>query len=192
MLDPSIAFALLAAGSSKRFGGDKLTADLAGKPVWRRAADAAEAAGFATRFLIVSGAASEALHTSTMGWTVAINREADSGISSSIRLAAALAANCSRLVIGLADMPCVGAAHLRQLAQADGIAFTRYPHGNDGVPAAFPRAALGRLQCVTGDSGAAALRWEGDRRSFEPASPIELLDLDTPEDLARAEAAFKD
>ena len=45
-LEPSIVFALLAAGGATRFGGRKLAANLADKPVWSWAVNAAAAAGF--------------------------------------------------------------------------------------------------------------------------------------------------
>lgn len=190
MLDPSIAFALLAAGRSSRFGGNKLAMDLGGKPLWHWAAEAAEAAGFLTRFLIVPPSPIAAMARD--GWTVATNPDAATGMASSISCAATLAARHRRLVIGLADMPFVGTALLRKLALADGPAFTRYPLGKDGVPAAFPADLLPRLHQLEGDEGAARLDWGSTRESVVPVMPAETIDLDTPADLQRARAHMAD
>ncbi len=185
-LDPSIAFALLAAGRSQRFGGGKLEAVLNGKPLWRWAADTAEVAGFATRFLIVP--APPKPETAAEGWTIAVNANADAGIATSISLACSLATDCRRVVIGLADMPFVEPDHLRVLAMAEGVAFTRYPSCREGVPASFPREAFARLANLQGDRGAATIDWAADRAAIAPTSPASLIDIDTPQDLERARA----
>ncbi len=186
-LDPSIAFALLAAGRSERFGGGKLEASFAGKPLWRWAADTAAAAGFATRFVIVPDPPMQL--DAAEGWTIAVNSNADCGIASSIALACSLATDCRRLVIGLADMPFVEAGHLRALAMAEGVAFTSYHSGREGVPTGFPREAFATLASLQGDRGAATLPW-ANRVAITPTSPASLIDIDTPEDLERAQAQF--
>ena len=54
MLRPeTTALVLLAAGQSRRFGGDKLGAPLLGKPLALHAADALAAIPFATRIAVV-------------------------------------------------------------------------------------------------------------------------------------------
>ena len=186
-LDPSIAFALLAAGGAMRFGGGKLDARLGGRPLWRWAADTAERAGFTTRILIL-GEAPEPRAPAPEGWSVVFNPDSHCGIASSIRTACAAAAASRRLVIGLGDMPLVERNHLRALALAEGVAFTRYPAGGEGVPAGFPRDAFPRLGELEGDRGAASLDWGPRRIAISPGSPGSLLDIDTPEDLDRARA----
>lgn len=186
-LDPSIAFALLAAGRSKRFGGGKLQAMLGDKPLWRWAADTAEAAGFVTRFLIVA----EPPLPEAEGWRIAVNSDADIGIATSIALACSLARGCRKLVFGLADMPLVEPAHLRALAMANGVAFTCYPSGGEGVPAGFPSAAFASLGSLQGDRGAAGMDWGVDKITVAPASPDSLLDIDTPQNLERARARLR-
>ena len=185
-LDRSIAFALLAAGGAQRFGGRKLLADLDGKPLWRWAAESAKAAGFATRFLIASAGNVAVLEGEAEGWLVHANRDAHEGLASSIRAASQLAAPYQRLVIALADMPFVEPAHLRRLALGTGLAFTRYPAGREGVPAAFPNECFAALEKLRGDRGAAALDWHAGRMSLSPSSPETLFDVDTVADLERA------
>ena len=185
-LDRSIAFALLASGGARRFGGGKLFADLGGRPLWRWATDTAEVAGFGPRFLIASERDAPVWEHEAEGWTICVNRDAAEGIASSIRAACRVAAQCRRLVIGLADMPFVDPAHLRTLASAKGAAFTRYPSGREGVPAAFPSDCFAALDELRGDRGAAALSWAGRRAILQPPSQHTLFDVDTAEDLDRA------
>jgi molybdenum cofactor cytidylyltransferase len=184
-LDPSIAFALLAAGGATRFGGGKLDAMLCAKPLWRWAADTAETAGFATRVLIVGGH-SRLEAPVPAGWSVVSNPNAQSGIASSIRAACSAAAGCRRLVIGLGDMPLIERDHLRALALAEGVVFTRYSSDREGVPAGFSRNAFTKLAHLEGDHGAASLDWGPGRIAISPRSPDSLLDIDTPQDLDRA------
>lgn len=186
-LDPAIGIALLAAGAGRRLGGGKLQADLGGRPLWRWASEAAEQAGFFTRWLI---AAPEFAGEAPPGWQLAENAEASEGIAASLRLAAGLARGCRRLVVALADMPFVPPAHLRLLAEGDGTTFTRYPDGREGVPAAFPQGALPQLATLTGDRGARALPWGGGVTCLSPSGALSLLDIDTAADLARARAAI--
>lgn len=185
-LDPSIGFALLAAGESRRFGGGKLDAPLGTKPLWRWAADTVVAAGFVTRLLIVSEKTVPAQSLTANDWQTATNPNAQAGLATSIALACALAKDCSRLVIGLADMPFVEPDHLRALAQADGVVFTLYPSGRAGVPAGFPGDAFSTLAGLRGDRGAAGLNWGKPLNAIAPASLASLLDIDTPDDLERA------
>ncbi|WP_374405298.1 NTP transferase domain-containing protein [Pelagerythrobacter sp.] len=186
-LDRSIAFALLAAGRGSRFGGGKIDAMLGAKPVWRWAADTADAAGFATRILIV-GEDDRGAGTVGDGWSIAVNPDPQAGVAGSIKLACSHAAKHRRLVIALADMPFVERKHFRALALADGVAFTRYPSGQDGVPAAFPRDDFGKLETLEGDRGAASLPWGAGRASISPRASESLIDIDTREQLEMARA----
>lgn len=189
-LEPGIVVALLAAGSSRRFGGGKLGADLEGRPLIRWAADAVRETGFQTRVLVIAGSAASDFGLGREGWTVVVNPDAEAGIAGSIRTAAAAANGCERLVLGLADMPFVPAEHYRSLALATGVAFTRYSGSKNGVPAAFDRHAVERLSSLEGDKGANALDWPG-ATSINPPTTDALLDIDTAQDLATAQAVAR-
>lgn len=182
--EPRGAFALLAAGRGERFGVGKLTADLAGKPLWRWAADSAISATMRELHLITNDARI-ARDARSLGWLVHPNPEADEGVASSIRIAARAAASSMRLVIALADMPFVEPEYLRRLAVATGVVFTAQRDGRAGVPAAFPLEAYPQLLALAGNRGAAGILWPGSR-CVEPASSDSLLDVDTEADLERA------
>lgn len=182
-LDPAIGIAVLAAGAGRRLGGGKLLRDLGGRPLWCWAMEAAEQAGFATRWLIRPPGVSD--EAAPAGWRGHINPDAGEGIAASIRLAGELARNAGsrRLVIALADMPFVEPAHLRALALGQGVLFTRYPAGHHGVPAAFPHGALPMLATLRGDRGAGTAEWERGVRAIAPECPESLLDIDSEADL---------
>jgi len=180
------AFALLAAGRGTRFGGGKLTADLAGRPLWRWAAESAVEAGL-RHIHVVTNDAIVTRECEAAGWTAHPNPQADEGMASSVRIAASATAQFERMVLALADMPFIEPAHLRRLASAPGVAFSRQPDRRDGVPAAFPRESGPRLSQLSGNRGAASLAWPG-AQSFSPALNESLFDVDTPEDLERAQA----
>ena len=184
MPDPSIAVALLAAGRSRRFDGDKLTAQLAGDPLWHHAARAAERAGFQRRLLICRDGMQAAF--AREGWTTIANPDADRGMATSIRAAVEACGPATRLVVMLADMPFVDASHLRMLAQAQETLFSRYPDGSSGVPAGFARADFASLASLDGQGGAQSLARAPGARSIAPENPIALKDIDTRLDLAEA------
>lgn len=166
-------------------GGGKLFSLLAGKPLLRWAAEAADRAGFQTRIMVVSSVSAADHGLTNEGWSIVINPEAETGLASSIRVAAAHAGRRERLVLGLADMPFVSPAHLRTIALSDGVIFTRYPSGRSGVPAGFDQRDLARLMTLQGDAGAAAIEWK-HAKSILPPSDNELIDVDTPANLMEA------
>lgn len=179
--DADIAVVLLAAGSSTRFAGDKLTADFRGLPLWQWAAVSAEEAGFTNRFIVVS---QDSLLATRFGWTRVINTHAGNGMGSSIAAGVVAANRYSRILIMLADMPFVSPAHLLRLAQAQGTVFTEYPERRRGCPAAFPRSTFAQLGALSGDEGARHLLIDGTR-TISPPDPSHSADLDTRTDFAR-------
>lgn len=189
-LDRGIAFALLAAGSARRFGGAKLSAELDNRPLLRWAAEAAGEAGFQTRLLIVASADQSDFGLAREGWTVVANPESETGIASSICAAARAARHSGRLVLSLADMPFVSPAHYRTIAMAEGVVFTRYPMGRLGVPAGFDRQGIAQLGNLRGDSGASSLAWP-KATTITPPSDDELFDIDSADDLAKARSIAK-
>ena len=182
-LEPSIMIAMLAAGQATRFGGGKLARTLSDKPLWQWAANTAVAAGFVQKVCIICDGWAPAREMQTLGWSVVVNRDSEAGIASSIKLACTAAAASGRLVIVLADMPFVTSDHLRALALSKEVAFTRYPSGHIGVPAAFPHQAFRKLSMLEGDRGAGGLDWGPGLVAIAPASPDTLIDVDTPDDL---------
>lgn len=185
MTERGVLVALLAAGQATRFGGGKLDADCGGKPLGMWAVEAAEEVQFATRMIVVPGHI-PAFANDLKGWRLTLNPAPDEGLAGSVRIAAREARGYARLVVALADMPLIEAAHLRAIANSDTIAFTAYPEGRRGVPAGFPARCFETLADLTGS--AAQQDWDENVTLLAPASSAALIDVDTPEDLSRVES----
>jgi len=174
--------AVLAAGRGRRFGGGKLEAICAGKPVGRWALDAVAEAGFEPG-LIVTGPRGVSF---AADWTVLVNPRPERGLGSSLALAAqaALDGGAPALLVLLADMPLVTPGYLRELAATPPPAATRQPDGHAGVPALLDRALLARAAELSGDRGAGPVLAEATL--LEPP-PGMLADVDESADVARVE-----
>ena len=122
-----------------------------------------------------------------------INRHWEEGIASSIRLGIEhLPGSCDGVLLLLADQVQVSAQDLTQLAgvwrrQPQLAAAAQYG-GGIGVPAIFPRNAFRALLQLRGDRGAQSWLRANDTRVVGLPMPRAAIDIDTPEDLARAQA----
>ena len=185
---PAVAVAVLAAGRGSRFGGDKLDAPCAGKPVGRWVLDAVAEAGLPPGLLVLPPRPL-AFAQSAEGWKRRTNTLADQGLGTSLALAAlwALEGQAAGLLVLLSDMPLLDAAYLRRLAAAPLPAATAYPSGRPGVPALLSRSLLKKAAELTGDEGAAPLLAGAERLTLLDPPAGMLLDVDRPEDRALAE-----
>ena len=189
---------ILAGGAGRRFGGGKLLADLAGAPVIRRVADRVAGVGFA-EVIAITGAEDAAIARALSGADLSITPAPDwaEGMAASLRTGiAALDPEAEGVCVFLGDMPLVPVGLCPALvvaaAQA-GYAARPRCEGKPGHPVAFTRAAFGDLKPLEGDRGATALlAARGDGVAYvETADSGALLDIDTPEDLAAAVAAWR-
>ncbi len=189
-----LAVAVLAAGQSRRFGSaDKLAAllgdSLLGEHACRRLAGLAAA----HRWVI----AARPDHPCAPGWRaagfeIAVNPAAESGMGSSVALAARLAqdAGAAALLIALADMPLVPLSHFQALVErAAGLgpgAIIASAAGDVAMPPAlFGSAHFAALAGASGDTGARHLLAGAERLAGDPAW---LIDVDDAAALARARA----
>lgn len=185
MISPErVALVLLAAGRSERFGhADKLMAPYLGRPLGLHVVVALEAVPFCERVAVVS---QTQLDLASCGYRIVRNDDPAAGLGRSLRLGveAACAGQAEAVLIALADMPRVTATHIHRLLDraegADAIVAS-----SDGVdprpPALFGCNHLGALLRSEGDKGARELVKYGHH---VVTSPAELIDIDTPEDLA--------
>ena len=183
------AIAVLAGGKASRFGGVKLDADLGGKPLGKWICDTADGAAWKHRFIVTSCSAPDFV-SALAGWQRVENADADQGIGTSIAAAAKAARGCERLLIALADMPLVSAAHLRAISTRTGLTFTQYPNGRIGVPAAFPERCFAPLERLSGEQGAASIDWQKPIATIAP-NASELVDVDTAQALHRLRAELR-
>ena len=184
----NIGVALLAAGSSRRFGdADKLTAEFDGLMLGQHAAFVFPL-GLVSRAWVIVSAHGHPCEPGwrSMGFEPIVNPDAPEGMGASVALAARLAQReaLDGLVIALADMPLVPAAHYEALITAvtapDDIATSA--HGDLSMPpAVFGRAHFETLASLSGDKGARDLLVRG--RVIECPEDW-LIDIDTPEAFA--------
>ena len=182
------ALILLAAGRSLRFGVEnKLLADFLGRPLGLHVVTALEDVAFAARIAVVDD---DVLAVGARGYTVVRNDAPEQGLSRSVGLgiAAARGLDVDAALILLADMPRVTVAHVLRLFDAakGGDAVVASSDGvRPGPPALFGRGHFDALCALQGDEGARPLIRTG---RHVVASPEELIDIDTPDDLVQLRA----
>ena len=175
---------LLAAGRSERFGdlGSKLDEEFLGKPLGLRVAVTLQALPFHDR-IAVTGKVQ--VNYAALGYRAVANPDPAAGMASSVRLgvAAAKARGAKAVLIALADMPRVTAAHVLRLYDAanNGDTVVASSDGRDTKPPAlFGADKFDFLLSLDGDEGARDLVRAG---RHVVTSPAELIDIDTPDEL---------
>lgn len=187
MIGPSRTIAaVLAAGRSKRFGGDKLLQAFRGRPLGAHIAITLANLPLLQRIAICPPDAPVRRQIySARGFIVLDNPQPDRGMGSSLALAAqhAAASGADALLVCLADMPHVPATHLLGLlaqASLDRNAATEV----DGLrcpPVAFGARALPDLERLSGDRGAWHLLAAA---TVVPAAVDTVRDYDVPTDFS--------
>ncbi len=182
MSPATIALVLLAAGRGERFGGGKLAADLAGKPLARHAADHLLPIGFAAH-IAVTGPDTPPLPGYA---TVRLDPPgAPQSRSLAIGVAAAGATGAQAVLVALADMPLVPATHIAALLAAfDGDRLASQGPHSLMPPALFGARHFAALCALDGDRGAGTLLRGAPALAL---SADAALDVDCAEDLARAQ-----
>ena len=170
---------LLAAGKSERYGDirSKLDQDFLGKPLGLHVVVALEDMPFKQRLAGIDGLD---LQYEAHGFTVIHNPDPAQGMASSVALGVRRAQEleAKSVLIALADMPRVTAAHIyRVFASSDGC--------DTKPPALFGKAQFECLLALEGSAGARDLV-RGGRHVV--TSPNELIDVDTPEEMAKLRA----
>ena len=185
-----VAGLVLAAGSSSRMGQPKQLLEFEGQCLVARAVNQLIESGCSS-VTTVLGANSEIIGSvlQNVATKVVSNKDWSQGIGTSIAYGVTEIPQASEAVlIALGDQPLIRTQHYRNLLQQFSInettiAATQYPDGRSGVPALFIQCHFSALRELEGDSGAQSFI----RR--HPHSRIdvngELLDLDTPDDVAR-------
>ncbi|MDF2234392.1 nucleotidyltransferase family protein [Albimonas sp. CAU 1670] len=183
---------MLAAGASSRMQGrDKLLEEVGGEPVLRRSAKALAASGVDDLVVVLRpGDAARRAALEGLDLTLVENPEAAEGMAASIRRGlAAIDPETDAVLLALADMPEVSAAHADALIAAfdpaRGAAICRAAdaQGRPGHPVLFGRRFFESLSRLTGDEGARdILRANADFVTLVTTEGrAARLDLDTPE-----------
>jgi CTP:molybdopterin cytidylyltransferase MocA len=187
-----IAAVVLAAGASTRLGEPKQLVEIGGETLLERAVRTAREAGCEPVVVVLGAAYVEVLAGTlgTLGDAVpVINDEWAEGMASSIRLGVRtlgfVAKDAEGVLLMTCDQPAVTAEHLQRVMMRQEVKASRYAEHN-GVPAYFPKKYFSKLMALQGDAGAKDLLAQA---RFEELAHGE-LDIDTPEDLARARELY--
>ncbi|MEM1362210.1 MAG: nucleotidyltransferase family protein [Pseudomonadota bacterium] len=181
---------LLASGRSTRFGSDdKLTANLLGKPLVLHAAEALQGIDANHQFVVTQSEAVARLlplyeHVAPTGAEPQQSDSLKAGIDAVLRLGA------DRVVVTLGDMPFVTTNLIQAICDRahQDCAAAAYDGGHVLPPACFPQSQFADLMALTGDRGAGALLRKLPQTALVTAEAMELVDIDTKEDLEAAEA----
>jgi molybdenum cofactor cytidylyltransferase len=187
----AVAAVVLAAGASRRMGRPKLLLTHQGRPLLRRAVEAA-ADGGCDPVVVVLGADAEHYRPLLEGTPALIvhNPEYEYGMSTSIRAGIeALPEDTRAAVILLADQPFIDGEIVRRLVEtyrATGGKIVACRYGEVvGVPTLFDRAVFLDLLVLDGDQGARQVVQAYPRRVVTVEIPPEAArDVDTPQDAA--------
>lgn len=190
-----IAALILAAGRSTRMGANKLLEVLHEKPLVRHVADAARAS-HVSDVIVVTGHEREKIEAalSESQTRFVHNSHYAEGLSTSLNAGlSALPKDCDGAVILLGDMPLVTADMINALIAAvqtmpQKSAAVPVVDGEWGNPVLLMRKAFTDVSALTGDAG--ARKYLMGHRASVIEVPVSdrsvLVDLDTPEALARA------
>ena len=194
-----IAGLLLASGASRRFGSNKLLADLAGRPVVRWSAEAL--ADAVNALVVVVPRDSTALRAVLGGLSARFveNASAHEGMASSIRAGiAALPPEVEAVVIALGDQPTIDPHVVRRVvttwrgARAGTRAVTTAYADGRGHPTLFAAELFPSLSALDGDRGARDLLASlGDAVAAVEVGGGRPTDVDTPEALAALARSFR-
>jgi molybdenum cofactor cytidylyltransferase len=192
---PRIGALLLAAGQSRRMARvNKLLAEVDGAPMVVHAAKALLASRAAPVVVVLGHQPEKVLEALDGLDVIAVhNPDFGQGLSTSLRAGiSALPDEIDGAVVALGDMPGVSPADIDALIDAfdpyNGRAICVPVHdGKRGNPVLWSRRFFGDMGSVSGDVGARHLIGENADQMFEVPrdNPGVLIDLDTPEALAR-------
>ncbi|VWX46655.1 NTP transferase domain-containing protein [Novosphingobium sp. 9U] len=177
---------VLAAGSARRFGSDKLSAPFRGEPLLFQAIRAARAAPV-DRVIVV---ARPGLDCGT--WpgapATAVVRVTSEALSASLKAGLTAAGEIETLTVFLGDMPLVPPDLAASLAAILDDSYAAMPRqgGKPGHPVVLSRRALADIPGLQGDAGAGKLLRSRDDVVFLDCDDAGIhADVDRPDDLER-------
>lgn len=183
---------VMAAGSSQRFGGNKLEVALDGKTLLNRALDAASAECLDAVVVVSRGDSAE--EARQRGFRVVVNDRPEDGLSRTVRLGTEALEDCDGILYLVADQPLLSRETVERVVSRwrrspDAIVGASHD-GKRGNPCIFPRTLFGELKSLTGDcGGTAVIRAHADRLVLVETAAAELTDVDTPETLAALQSS---
>lgn len=179
---------LLASGAGRRFGGNKLLAEVKGVPLIRRAMNAVPAGRF-DRAAVCSPHPQVLALAEMAGYLPLHNPYAEEGISASIRLGLSAMEGMDGVLFAVCDQPFLTTKSINRLINSfldcpDRICALSW-QGRRGNPVIFPAEFFPALSALAGDTGGGAVIRANPHRLLlvETGSAAELRDVDFQADL---------
>ncbi|MBB4662256.1 nucleotidyltransferase family protein [Conexibacter arvalis] len=199
--DPRVHAIVLAAGGARRFGAAKQLAPLRGRPLLEHALAAAAAAPELAGVVVVLGAEADRIAGAVdlHGARPVVAPDWEEGIAASLRAGLdAIGPDADAALVLLGDQPEIDVDAIARVVGAwrdpggDEPARPSRPRavravhgGRPGHPVLLDRALFPALRELRGDRGAGAVLAAAELVEVE-CGPGAVLDVDTPDDLARA------
>jgi molybdenum cofactor cytidylyltransferase len=186
-----IGAVVLAAGEGRRFGGNKLLVTVGGEPVITRVLRALDG----IERVVVVGAHVEELMQYLRSEVVIYNPNYREGISTSIKLGLRLFQDYDAVLIVLGDMPLITRETISKIINAyhEGCtAVIPTYKGLRGNPVLIHRSLFNELTRLKGDVGARELLRDRADVCYVECGPEVIMDIDTPDDLAKIERIIKE
>jgi xanthine dehydrogenase accessory factor len=188
---------VLAAGTSSRMGMAKPLIRLGGQPLLAWVLKSVRSVHPAETVVVLGAGAEEVRHhVDLRGTTVVVNPDFREGMGTSLRKGVSASTSTGPLLIVLGDQPVVRASTLKALlrrhASRDAKILVPTFQGVRGNPVLLDRSLKSELDSLRGDIGCRAIFPSHGAELIEvPVSdPGILIDLDTPDELARLEQAL--
>lgn len=184
---------VLAAGAGSRFGGGKLLASIAGRPVLQHVLDALADAGVGEVVVVLGRDAAEI--EATIAWRGerrVVNPDPERGLASSLQVGfEAVGKSTGSVLVALGDQPLVSAEVIRSLLEAPPkrgrpIVVPAYVDERGRNPVMLRRPAFHLVAEVAGDRGLGPVLATHPELVTEIPVPGTNPDVDTPADLAHA------
>lgn len=191
MANLKVGCIVMAAGNARRFGSNKLLAEIAGKSLIQWALEAVPRDRLYT-MAVVSQYPEVLSLAERLGFTAVENGRPDLGVSRTIRLGLEALPPCDGVLFQVADQPGLRretAAALVDLWQRHPSRIAALGHGGvRGNPCLFPARFFPELLALEGDTGGSAvIRRHPEALMLLEAEEEELRDVDTKPSLAALE-----
>jgi molybdenum cofactor cytidylyltransferase len=197
-IDLRVASVVLAAGLSRRMGFNKLVAPVCGKPLLQHVLDLVAGVGLFSERVLVLGYMHEAVYRSIdrsiLGmFRMVVNESYSEGLGSSVRRAIMeIQGGVDAIMFFNGDTPFVRRSTVLKLLDVyrslKPLIVAPSHRGVRGTPVLLDSSLRGELLNLKGDIGARAIFHKyGDKMVVvDVEDPGVLLDIDTPEDLRKA------
>lgn len=179
---------VMAAGNATRFQGNKMAAELNGRPLIRHALDAVPKALFSEVVVVTQYPEVEAL-AAEYGFTCLKNEHPDWGISHTIALGTRALSACNAILYMVSDQPLLDDASVERIIEC----WRAHPcnivgaahNGKRGNPCIFPREFYDELLQLEEDHGGnTIIRRHPERLLLVEVAEEELTDVDTAQALS--------